>query len=143
MTSVTIERGDQITTTWAPAGIRVEERRQAAQPYRGPYGTVWRAADANTWNAPVIMVTYEATSDPGGMSEAANGRMADFIAAVEAAAIITTVAGVFVPAAVLDVQASPITNGYAVSIRLAARRELVGTDAAILRMINGDPWELR
>lgn len=143
MTGVTLERGDQTITTWEPVTVRSEEREQATTPYRGPYGATWAAANLNTWNAPTVALTYEAIEDPDGITVATNRAATDWIAAVETAAIITTPAGVFVPAAVLEIQTTPISNGHAVTIRLAARRELAGSDAAILRFINGDPWELR
>lgn len=142
MTGVTIERGDGAITAFRPVRVRLEAQALDARPYRAPYGTRWRAADGRAWTPPILRLTYEATN-PDGISRATGTSAAEFITALEEAALITTVAGVFIPAGIMEEQATPITNGYAITVKLATRRPRAADDSGVLRFMSGRIWELR
>lgn len=143
MTGIIVERGDQTTDEFKPVRVRIEEGANSAEPARGAYGTAWSAANKGEWSATVISLEHPCENDPGSITYARNTAMENFTRAIESAALITTVAGEFVPVAIVDTQASPITNGYAVTVRVAARRQYATDQAEPLRFMSGDLWELR
>lgn len=140
--SVTIERGDETTSSWAPVRTRLEARRSRAAPARGPYSSTWHVTGDPTLEHDTLTLEHEIPGDASGITTARTTTAADFLAAVETAAVITTPAGVFTPLAVLETQVTPITTGILVRVKVATRRARTATDAA-LRFVSGPVWELR
>lgn len=140
--SVTIERGDETTTSWAPVRTRLEARRSRAAPARGPYSSTWHAAGDPTLEHDTLTLEHEIPGDAAGITTARASTAADFLAAVETAALITTPAGVFTPLAVLEAQVTPVRAGLLVRVRVATRRARTATDEA-LRFVDGPIWEVR
>lgn len=140
--TITLERGDETTSTWAPVRTRLEARASRATPARGPYSRTWHAAGDTTLEHDTLTLEHEIAGDASGITTARATTAADFLAAVETAAVITTPAGVFTPLAVLETQVTPITTGLLVRVKVATRRARTGTDAA-LRFVSGPVWELR
>ena len=140
--TITLERGDGLTRSWAPTTLRVQTRAQDVTPIRGAYSQAWRAAGSRAWPGPVLVISFDAVRDAEGIAPASSDAAA-FLAELDRAALLHCDAGTFVPAGILDTQSTPIVSGYRLTARIAARLPRAADDTGALRFIGGDLWELR